>query len=171
MIPLLFLLIVFGFFAAPFFQKLWESEPMIDGVKTPWFLKWQVVLVAMSGVVLLAKMADLAKEEPKPRDSSGSAAYSEPVVEAASSREASSVVWTSKSNGYTWKFASKDEKMDLCHRLASASPKGNSASFYFDNLNAFFATTDPKILETSLDDITRLIEGASAGISSKRQRF
>jgi hypothetical protein len=95
-----------------------------------------------------------------------------PAAQTESSQTQRSFVgWTKWSNGRTWNSASDSDKMDLCRRLASVTTKGNSAAFYYDALNAFYKTTDSQILDTSLDDATRLIEAGSSALPESSRKY
>ena len=64
----------------------------------------------------------------------------------------------SNSNGYTWNRASYSEKMDICRRMARISTKGNTADFYYDAYENFYDSTDPFVLENSIDDMRVLFD-------------
>ena len=79
--------------------------------------------------------------------------------------------WTMASDGYSWNAAPESAKQQLCRALAANSRHGNSTAFFYDALGTFYDSTDPVILRTSLDDITRLTEAASTTLPRNRTNY
>ncbi|HEV7928124.1 MAG TPA: DUF4339 domain-containing protein [Verrucomicrobiae bacterium] len=72
----------------------------------------------------------------------------------------------SNANGYTWKKASESEKQNICHALTLASRRGNSSAFFYGALNAFYDTSDSKILAVTIADIAQISDAASQAADS-----
>ena len=74
-------------------------------------------------------------------------------------------------DGFSWRNASDSEKRDLCNRFASASPKGNSANFFYDGLNSMFDTSDSQILQTRLPEAAALLESGSSTLPQNERKY
>jgi hypothetical protein len=64
--------------------------------------------------------------------------------------------WSYLSNGYKWKNATHTQKKWICDKMASASNKGGTASYYINFFNNFYGS--PATGGTSMSDAVRLAE-------------
>lgn len=79
--------------------------------------------------------------------------------------------FTESSTGYTWNAASERDKMELCGRLARASAKGNSASFYYDAINTFYDSHDGGVLQQPLRLSIGLIDSGSSVLPEDQRNY
>jgi hypothetical protein len=70
-------------------------------------------------------------------------------------------IFTTSSDGFTWRRASLEQKRALCKAMERSSLKGKSATFFYDALESFYSSTDPSVMRTRIGDTVALMEGAS----------
>jgi hypothetical protein len=77
--------------------------------------------------------------------------------------------WTAYANGYTWVYATEEEKRALVRGLASASPYGYSEDYFYDALQEFYSETSLRL--EKLNTICGLIEAGGRDLPARMRKY